>query len=73
MNDDDEKGGGEEVRSPLQVVIRVVLALLVIAVLLGLILAMVLRPNELVKPAGEARVHDVLHLVMVAMRTVRSR
>ena len=46
----ERKPAGEEIRSPLQVVIRVLLAVVVTAVLVGLILAVVLRPERTVEP-----------------------
>lgn len=54
MGDDEKSRGGEEIRSPLQVVIRVLLALFLVAVLVGLILAVVLRPERTVEPPEEA-------------------
>lgn len=52
--EDSEKRGGEEIRSPLQVVIRVLLALVVVALLVGLTLAVLLRPERVVEPPEEA-------------------
>ena len=54
MAEDHETRDGEEIRSPLQVFIRVLLALLVVAVLVGLILALVLRPERVAEPVAEA-------------------
>lgn len=50
MTEERNERGGEEIRSPLQIFIRVLLALLVVAILTGLILALVLRPERVLEP-----------------------
>ena len=73
MPEGEEKRGGEEIRSPLQVVIRVLLALLVVAVLLGLILAVILRPERVVEPAEEAAELRTSFVVVAAVQPPGSK
>lgn len=47
----EKEPGGEEIRSPLQASIRVILVVVVAVVLIGFIVALFLRPDEVVESA----------------------
>lgn len=52
MPDEDREAGAREVRSPIQVVVRVLLALVIVAVLAGLVVALLRRPERTLEAAG---------------------
>jgi ABC-type phosphate/phosphonate transport system permease subunit len=66
MKGDRDRSGGEEVRSPLQVIIRVALLIVVLAVLVGFFLALFLRPERVVSPETEARLPTGVPLAAAA-------
>lgn len=54
MSEDRKRAAGEEVRSPIQVIVRLLLLVVVVAVLVGVLVAVFLRPDEVVEPRDGA-------------------
>lgn len=53
MQDEQKQSAGEEIRSPLQAFIRVVLVIVVVLVLIGFLIALFSRPERVVKPEAK--------------------